>query len=46
MTTEQHTPGDLIPTPPILVVGDVMLDRHVHGHVSRISPEATVSYTI
>ncbi len=42
MTTEQHTPGDLIPTPPVLIVGDVMLDRHVHGHVSRISPEAPV----
>ena len=28
---------------PILVVGDVMLDRHVHGHVRRISPEAPSS---
>ncbi|MHB1558790.1 MAG: D-glycero-beta-D-manno-heptose 1-phosphate adenylyltransferase [Isosphaeraceae bacterium] len=27
---------------PVLVVGDVMLDRHVHGHVRRISPEAPV----
>lgn len=26
----------------ILVVGDVMLDRYIHGHVSRISPEAPV----
>ncbi len=26
----------------VLVVGDVMLDRHVHGHVRRISPEAPV----
>ena len=42
MTTEQDAPRGLIPTPPVLVVGDVMLDRHVHGHVSRISPEAPV----
>jgi D-beta-D-heptose 7-phosphate kinase / D-beta-D-heptose 1-phosphate adenosyltransferase len=27
---------------PVLVVGDVMLDRHVHGLVRRISPEAPV----
>jgi D-beta-D-heptose 7-phosphate kinase/D-beta-D-heptose 1-phosphate adenosyltransferase len=27
---------------PILILGDVMLDRHVHGHVRRISPEAPV----
>lgn len=27
---------------PILVVGDLMLDRHVHGYVRRISPEAPV----
>jgi D-beta-D-heptose 7-phosphate kinase / D-beta-D-heptose 1-phosphate adenosyltransferase len=27
---------------PVLVVGDVMLDRHVYGHVRRISPEAPV----
>ncbi len=26
----------------VLVVGDVMLDRHVHGRVRRISPEAPV----
>lgn len=26
----------------VLVVGDVMLDRYVHGQVSRISPEAPV----
>lgn len=26
----------------VLVVGDVMLDRHIHGHVRRISPEAPV----
>jgi D-beta-D-heptose 7-phosphate kinase / D-beta-D-heptose 1-phosphate adenosyltransferase len=26
----------------ILVVGDVMLDRYLHGNVSRISPEAPV----
>jgi D-beta-D-heptose 7-phosphate kinase/D-beta-D-heptose 1-phosphate adenosyltransferase len=26
----------------ILVVGDIMLDRYVHGHVDRISPEAPV----
>ncbi|HKI42165.1 MAG TPA: D-glycero-beta-D-manno-heptose 1-phosphate adenylyltransferase [Mycobacterium sp.] len=27
---------------PVLVLGDVMLDTHVHGHVRRISPEAPV----
>ncbi len=26
----------------ILVVGDLMLDRYIYGHVSRISPEAPV----
>lgn len=26
----------------ILIVGDVMLDRYVHGSVSRVSPEAPV----
>src|SRR3990167_6313618 len=26
----------------ILVVGDLMLDKHIHGNVSRISPEAPV----
>lgn len=26
----------------VLVVGDVMLDRYVHGHASRLSPEAPV----
>lgn len=26
----------------ILIVGDVMLDRYLHGHVNRISPEAPV----
>ena len=29
-------------TPHILVVGDVMLDRYIHGEVTRISPEAPV----
>ena len=27
---------------PVMVIGDVMLDRHLHGHVRRISPEAPV----
>jgi D-beta-D-heptose 7-phosphate kinase/D-beta-D-heptose 1-phosphate adenosyltransferase len=27
---------------PVLVVGDVMLDRYWHGGTSRISPEAPV----
>jgi D-beta-D-heptose 7-phosphate kinase / D-beta-D-heptose 1-phosphate adenosyltransferase len=27
---------------PLMVLGDVMLDKHVHGHVRRISPEAPV----
>ena len=26
----------------ILVIGDVMIDSYIHGHVSRISPEAPV----
>ena len=26
----------------ILVYGDLMLDRYIHGEVSRISPEAPV----
>ena len=26
----------------ILVVGDIMLDRYIHGEVERISPEAPV----
>jgi rfaE bifunctional protein kinase chain/domain len=29
-------------TPKILVVGDVMLDRYIHGTVERISPEAPI----
>jgi D-beta-D-heptose 7-phosphate kinase/D-beta-D-heptose 1-phosphate adenosyltransferase len=27
---------------PVMVLGDVILDRHLHGHVRRISPEAPV----
>ena len=27
----------------ILVVGDVMLDKYIHGSVDRISPEAPVA---
>ena len=26
----------------VLIVGDVMIDRYLHGRVSRISPEAPV----
>ena len=26
----------------VLIIGDVMLDRYLMGHVSRISPEAPV----
>src|ERR1700742_4398646 len=26
----------------VLVVGDIMLDRYIHGEVERISPEAPV----
>jgi rfaE bifunctional protein kinase chain/domain len=33
---------DLIASVPILVVGDIMLDRYVWGKVERISPEAPV----
>ncbi|MFM7108714.1 MAG: PfkB family carbohydrate kinase [Planctomycetaceae bacterium] len=29
-------------SPPVLVVGDVMLDRYLHGAAERISPEAPV----
>ena len=29
-------------SPRILVVGDLILDRYVWGHVNRISPEAPV----
>ncbi len=31
-----------LPSHPILVVGDVMLDRFMYGHVERISPEAPI----
>jgi hypothetical protein len=31
---------------PVLILGDVMLDRHVHGHVRRISPKAPVPVLI
>ena len=31
-----------LPTLPIAVIGDVMLDRYIFGDVSRISPEAPV----
>jgi D-beta-D-heptose 7-phosphate kinase/D-beta-D-heptose 1-phosphate adenosyltransferase len=34
-------PGSSVP-PPVLVVGDVMLDRYLHGAAERISPEAPV----
>ena len=30
----------------ILVVGDLMLDRFIFGHVNRISPEAPVPIVI
>lgn len=39
------TPADLLvrfPGCPVLVVGDLMLDEFVWGHVTRISPEAPV----
>ncbi len=36
------SPSDPMFDIPVMVVGDVMLDRHVHGHVRRISPEAPV----
>ena len=26
----------------VVVLGDLMLDHYIHGHVSRISPEAPV----
>src|SRR4051812_2940950 len=30
------------PSKRVLVIGDLMLDRYIRGHVSRISPEAPV----
>ncbi len=33
---------DRFPSSPVLILGDVMLDQFVIGHVSRISPEAPV----
>ncbi len=30
---------------PVLVCGDVMLDRHIYGHVRRISPGLPVPVT-
>src|SRR3989344_2428912 len=30
------------PNKKILVIGDIMLDRYIHGNVTRISPEAPV----
>ncbi len=48
MITEDRPPAELstvwseLPTPRILVVGDVMLDRYVQGPVDRISQEAPV----
>jgi D-beta-D-heptose 7-phosphate kinase/D-beta-D-heptose 1-phosphate adenosyltransferase len=27
---------------PVLCIGDLMLDRYVHGRVTRISPEAPI----
>lgn len=45
MTLEQHIDADFVTKMtglPILVVGDVMLDRFVYGKVERISPESPV----
>ena len=33
---------DAIKGAPVLVIGDIMLDRFVYGHVDRISPESPV----
>ena len=33
---------NLVNAAPMLVIGDVMLDRYVHGSASRLSPEAPV----
>src|SRR5215471_20776 len=38
--TSFETVLDLFGRKRVLVVGDIMLDRFVYGHVSRISPEA------
>ena len=42
MTTHQPLTPQQLRHAHILVVGDVMLDRFIVGHVSRISPEAPV----
>ncbi len=45
MTLEKGRAGELIEQfgrQYILVVGDLMLDRYIYGHVRRISPEAPV----
>lgn len=36
------TTFDQIPPSHTLVLGDIMLDRHIHGQITRISPEAPV----
>jgi rfaE bifunctional protein kinase chain/domain len=43
LTTEQITSFfEALPTKKILIVGDVMIDAYIWGHVDRISPEAPV----
>ncbi|OYQ35303.1 bifunctional heptose 7-phosphate kinase/heptose 1-phosphate adenyltransferase [Niveispirillum lacus] len=42
MTTDLNSLIDAIAGTRILVVGDVMLDRFIHGRVDRISPEAPI----
>ena len=40
--TNMDTILNIIPSRHIVVIGDVMLDQFVQGHVSRISPEAPI----
>ncbi|MSR27423.1 MAG: D-glycero-beta-D-manno-heptose-7-phosphate kinase, partial [Planctomycetaceae bacterium] len=42
MTAERPSHAGASPGPPILIVGDLMLDRYLDGPVERISPEAPV----
>lgn len=42
ITTDLLNTLEKLPSHPVLVVGDVMLDRFMYGQVDRISPEAPI----
>ena len=42
MIPQRKLPQLTVPGPPVLIVGDLMLDRYLDGPVERISPEAPV----